>query len=235
VAALRKAFGSVDAVDLWTGGLAEGHAPGSAIGETFATIIGGQFERLRDGDRLWYENDQFDKRTLDAIEHTSLSDIILRNTDTRAIQEDVFIFYERRAGDVASEEPDAPQLVIGAPHAAQLVGGPQSDMLVAGTGQQVLTGGGGSDRFVFTADTRAVITDFQPGQDHLVFKENAAAGPDIGGQQTASGFHQGHHGLTAGPTIVQDHDHAVVIYGSVRVEMQGVSAAQLTPDDYSFA
>ena len=52
VAALRQAFGDVDAVDLWTGGLSEAPAPGAFVGPTFAAIIADQFAALRDGDRL---------------------------------------------------------------------------------------------------------------------------------------------------------------------------------------
>ena len=51
VAAMKTAFGSVDKVDLWTGGLAERHAKGALLGQTFTVIIADQFERLRDGDR----------------------------------------------------------------------------------------------------------------------------------------------------------------------------------------
>ena len=234
VVAMRAAFGSVDAIDLWTGGLAEGHAPGAMIGPTFATIISSQFERLRDGDRLWYQNDQFDQKTLDDIQHTSLSDIIVRNTDTQHIQEDVFTFYDRHTSDVASEHPDAPQLIIGTPDHAQLLGGPQGDMLIAGTGHQTLTGGGGTDQFVFTSDTQAVVTDFRPGQDHLIFTENAGIGTDAGSRHAASSIHEGHHELTAEPVISQDHGHAVMTYGGVQVDLLGISAAQITPDDYSF-
>jgi uncharacterized protein YjlB len=227
VAAMREAFGTVDAVDLWTGGLAEGHAPGSMLGPTFSAIVGAQFERLRDGDRLWYENDQFDRRTLNEIQHTTLADIITRNTDTRHIQDDVFTFYDRHAGDVASDDPDAPQLVIGADGADDLEGGENDDMLVAGTGHQTLTGGDGSDQFVFGTDTRAVITDFRPGEDRLVFEGNAGAGFDDGCRQD--------HWLGAQPAIVQEDGHAVVIYGSVQVALPGVTAVQITPQDYSIA
>ncbi|AWN40007.1 peroxidase family protein [Methylobacterium durans] len=171
VAALKEAFGTVDAVDLWTGGLAEKQAPGSFIGETFSTIVGSQFERLRDGDRLWYENDRFDRATLDGIRDTSLSDIILRNTDTQHLQGDAFTFYDRHGSDVASDDPDAAQLIIGTPGTARLVGGPKGDILIAGTGHQLLTGRGGSDQFVFSGDTDAMVTDFRPGRDHLVFEE----------------------------------------------------------------
>jgi peroxidase len=224
VAAMREAFGTVDAVDLWTGGLAEGHAPGSELGPTFSAIIGSQFERLRDGDRLWYQNGQLDRDTLDDIQHTTLSDLIVRNTDTRYIQDDVFTFYDRHGSDAASEHPNAPQLVIGTNGEARIVGGPEGDMLVAGTGHQTLTGGGGRDQFLFTTDTHAVITDFRPGQDHLVFEE-----------QATSSFHRGnhgHHGPTVEPLARQDHGGAVVTYGSVEVLLQGISANQLTPHDY---
>ena len=117
VAALKQAFGSVDAIDLWTGGLAESTAPGAFIGETFGTIVADQFERSRDGDRLWYENQGFDQATLDRIEHSSLSAIILRNTDTQTLQDDPFVFYERHDADTPAAEPELPQLVITQPDA----------------------------------------------------------------------------------------------------------------------
>ncbi|MCJ2082283.1 peroxidase family protein [Methylobacterium sp. J-090] len=231
VAAMREAFGSVEAVDLWTGGLAEGHAPHSLLGPTFSAIVGSQFDRLRDGDRLWYENDQFDRQTLNDIRQTTLSDIITRNTDTRHIQDDAFTFYDRRSSDVASENPNAPQLVIGTNGEALVVGGPKGDMLVAGTGEQTLTGGGGNDQFVFTADTTAVITDFRPGRDHLVF-ETAGGGTDSGHEPAASGRH---HDTHDGPVVTWDHGHAVITYGSVEVELLGVRPAQISANEYTLA
>lgn len=60
--ALQQAYGSVDAIDLWTGGLAEKVVPGAFLGSTFQAIVADQFERLRDGDRLWYENQGFETR-----------------------------------------------------------------------------------------------------------------------------------------------------------------------------
>ena len=79
-AALAQAYGTVDKVDLWTGGLAENHAPGAEVGTTFQTIIADQFTALRDGDRLFFENQGFDAKTLQTIENTTLSDIIVRDT-----------------------------------------------------------------------------------------------------------------------------------------------------------
>ncbi|TDH59380.1 peroxiredoxin [Dankookia rubra] len=112
VAALRDVYGSVDQVDLWTGGLAESVMPGAFVGETFGVIIADQFARLRDGDRLWWENQGFDAATEEAIRHTTLSDLILRNTDTHYLQDDVFTYYERHAEGTEAMEPDLPQLLI---------------------------------------------------------------------------------------------------------------------------
>jgi peroxidase len=169
VSALAKAFGSVDQVDLWTGGLSEGHAAGAMVGETFQQIIAHQFEALRDGDRFWYQGQGFDAQTLDKIEHTTLSDIIERDTDTKAMQDDAFVFASRHAGGVESENPEAPQLVVGITGNNTLVGGPQNDTLVAAQGHQVMTGLTGNDQFVFnTQGISATITDFDPNHDVLV-------------------------------------------------------------------
>jgi len=87
---LSSAYGSVDNIDLWVGGLAEDLIPGSHLGELFTTILKMQFEFLRDGDRFWYELVLGDDELLD-IQNTRLSDIIRRNTLIgNEIQDDVF-------------------------------------------------------------------------------------------------------------------------------------------------
>jgi hypothetical protein len=55
-AKLASVYTSPDDVDLWVGGLAENHVPGAMVGETFFVILRDQFERLRAGDRFWYES-----------------------------------------------------------------------------------------------------------------------------------------------------------------------------------
>ena len=110
---LQKVFSSVDDVDLFIGGLAEDHASGAMVGETFQTIIAQQFTNLRDGDRLWWQNQGFDDATKQQIQNTTLGDIEERNNDTTALQPDVFIAAERHASDVAPEDPNEAQLVIG--------------------------------------------------------------------------------------------------------------------------
>ena len=172
-AALKTAYsGDINAVDLWTGGLAEDHTAGAMIGQTFGTIIAEQFESLRDGDRFWYQNQGFDAKTLLQIQNTSLSDIIDRDTNTAHIQDDAFVYYNRHtgtAGGIAAENSNAPQLVIGSSGTDTLLGGPKGDILVAGVGgQQTMTGFAGADIFEFSQrNITAKITDFRDGQDKL--------------------------------------------------------------------
>lgn len=98
---LETLYDSVDDIDLWVGGLVEDHLAGASIGETFSAIIVDQFERLRDGDRFWYENN-FSGRMLREIAATSLSDVIERNTDLTNLQDDVFFFEASVAGTLVS-------------------------------------------------------------------------------------------------------------------------------------
>src|SRR3954468_5514700 len=46
--------GNINQVDAWVAGLAEDHLAGSSVGPLFQGVIEGQFQRLRDGDRLFY-------------------------------------------------------------------------------------------------------------------------------------------------------------------------------------
>lgn len=88
-AALEQVYGSVDSIDLWVGGLAEDHLPGSSVGATFTRILVDQFERIRAGDRYWYEN-LYGGAERDALRNTRLSDLIERNTNLTTIQPNAF-------------------------------------------------------------------------------------------------------------------------------------------------
>jgi peroxidase len=179
-AALKQAYGSVDAIDLWTGGLAEDHVAGSIVGSTFGKIIGDQFTALRDGDRYYFENQKFDQETLNEIKGTTLSDLILRDTDTTAMQSDAFVAAERHSGTLRGVDPSGQeaadgmaQLVVGSPGKDTLTGGDLDDTLVAARGHMTMTGGDGADTFVFNLDNlkgkhnTATITDFDPKVDKL--------------------------------------------------------------------
>lgn len=88
---LAAAYGTVDKLDLWIGGLAERKVPGSMLGETFHRIVRDQFLRLRDGDRFWYQA-YLPLEWRAFIDRTRLIDIIRRNTDIRSeTQDNVFV------------------------------------------------------------------------------------------------------------------------------------------------
>jgi hypothetical protein len=88
-AALEAAYGTVDNIDLWVGGLAEDHVPGASVGELVQAILVDQFTRIRDGDRFWYQ-EIFDGQELREIEQTTLADVIERNTSVEGLQQNVF-------------------------------------------------------------------------------------------------------------------------------------------------
>jgi|HubBroStandDraft_6_1064221.scaffolds.fasta_scaffold32612_2 peroxidase len=215
VAALKQAFGTVDAIDLWTGGLSEAHVDGGMVGQTFNTIIAHQFEVLRDGDRFFYQNQDFDQHTLNEIQNTTLTDIIERNTDTQVMQSDAFVFTERHSSDEVSETPDAPQLVIGQQGDATLTGGPQNDTLVPAQGNQTLVGMNGDDQFVFnTTGVNATITDFTPGHDKLVF-DHILLAEHLGGFQVES-----------------DHGNTIVHVAGDTITLDNVQPSQLNQHDW---
>lgn len=90
VAALSSIYETVDQIDLWVGGLSEDPVEGALVGPTFHAILVDQFTRSRDGDRFWYQNDQFPPDVVEEIEQTTLADVILRNTDIVMVQRHVF-------------------------------------------------------------------------------------------------------------------------------------------------
>lgn len=100
--ALQQAYGNVNNIDLWVGGLAEDHVPGASVGPTFQRILVDQFQRLRDGDRFWYERD-FQGAELQQIRRTTLADVIRRNSTTTNLQDNVFFFQAGVAGRVVND------------------------------------------------------------------------------------------------------------------------------------
>jgi len=88
---LKSVYGTVDDIDLWVGVLAEDHASGSSVGQLAQRMMVDQFSRLRDGDRMWFEN-IFTGQQLDKLEGTRLSDVIQRNTALTSLQSNVFFF-----------------------------------------------------------------------------------------------------------------------------------------------
>ncbi|CAN8061878.1 unnamed protein product [Agarophyton chilense] len=93
-AALRtkilRLYNSPTRIDPFIGGLAEKPLPGSLLGPFFHKVVSTQFERLRDGDRFYYENLRWGAfmRKLAVVRKIEshqirLKDIILANTKIR--------------------------------------------------------------------------------------------------------------------------------------------------------
>ena len=79
-------------VDPWVGILSEKSLEGGILGETGAKIVASNFNRLRNGDRFWYEK-SLPADIVKEIKATKLSEIIIRNTGILELQEDIFHYH----------------------------------------------------------------------------------------------------------------------------------------------
>jgi hypothetical protein len=100
---LQTAYGSVNNIDAFEGGLAEDHAAGSDLGPLFTRILADQFNRLRAGDRFYYLNESWNADELHILQQgNTLRKIIEANTDVRNLQADAFVFKASISGTVAT-------------------------------------------------------------------------------------------------------------------------------------
>lgn len=89
-ARLASAYATIEDVESWVGFIAETHKPRALVGPTAFTVFKEQFERLRDGDRFWYES-YLDSATLANVKKQTLGGIIKRNTPITGLQRNVFV------------------------------------------------------------------------------------------------------------------------------------------------
>ncbi|XP_065146492.1 myeloperoxidase-like [Paramisgurnus dabryanus] len=90
---LVKLYGNPANIDVWLGGVAEPFVPGGRVGPLFACLISMQFQRIREGDRLWWENPGvFTKKQRTSLATTSLARIICDNTGISKVPKDPFRF-----------------------------------------------------------------------------------------------------------------------------------------------
>lgn len=102
---LQSLYGDINDLDLWVGLLAEDHLPDASVGELTSAIIVDQFQRLRDGDRLFYQN-VFNRDDIRLIERSTLAEIIERNTNADGLQGNVFFFRAEVRGRVTTSSAD---------------------------------------------------------------------------------------------------------------------------------
>jgi hypothetical protein len=98
---LKAAYGTVDNIDPFEGGLAEDHVAGSDAGPLFQAIMVDQFARLRDGDRYFYLNQSFNREEQNILgQSNTLTKVIEANTDVTNLQSNAFVFKASISGTV---------------------------------------------------------------------------------------------------------------------------------------
>uniref|UniRef100_A0A8D2J8H2 Eosinophil peroxidase n=1 Tax=Varanus komodoensis TaxID=61221 RepID=A0A8D2J8H2_VARKO len=84
-------YGTPKNIDLWIAGVAEPFVPNGRVGPLLASIIGIQFQKLRDGDRFWWENPEvFTAAQRQALTQATLSRVICDNTYIREVPRFIF-------------------------------------------------------------------------------------------------------------------------------------------------
>lgn len=102
--ALQNAYGTVDNIDPFEGGLAEDHVAGSDVGPLFQKIMVDQFTRLRDGDRFFYQNEDFTAEEQNIVQKgNTLAKVIKANTDITNLQGNVIRFKASISGTVFND------------------------------------------------------------------------------------------------------------------------------------
>jgi hypothetical protein len=98
---LQAAYGNVNNIDPFEGGLAEDHVAGSTVGPLFQAIMVDQFTRLRDGDRFFYQNEKLARQERTIVEQgDTLAKVIEANTQVTNLQSNVFLFQASISGRV---------------------------------------------------------------------------------------------------------------------------------------
>ena len=99
---LQDAYGNVNNIDAFEGGLAENVVSGSDVGPLFQKIMVDQFTNLRDGDRFFYLNERFSPSEEAIVRQgDTLAKIIKANTGITNLPSNVFTFKASISGMVS--------------------------------------------------------------------------------------------------------------------------------------
>uniref|UniRef100_A0A8C9U6M2 Myeloperoxidase-like n=1 Tax=Scleropages formosus TaxID=113540 RepID=A0A8C9U6M2_SCLFO len=89
---LMKMYGTPDNIDVWLGGVAEPFVKGGRVGPLFACLIATQFQKIRQGDRLWWENNGvFSPAQRASLACVSMARIICDNTGITRVPKNPFL------------------------------------------------------------------------------------------------------------------------------------------------
>ena len=162
-ARLRAIYGTVGAVDAFTGMVSEKHVPGTEFGELQLAIWKQQFQALRDGDRFFYANDPavaLIEREYGISARRSLAQIIEDNTEID-VPDDVFKItdapvYDLHDGGVGATVPATLSLTLGASASfGTFLPGVAKDYLTGTTATVISTAG---DALLTVADPSPLAT-----------------------------------------------------------------------------
>uniref|UniRef100_A0A8C5LB29 Lactoperoxidase n=1 Tax=Jaculus jaculus TaxID=51337 RepID=A0A8C5LB29_JACJA len=74
-------YGTPDSIDIWIGATAEPLVARGRVGPLLACLLGQQFQRIRDGDRFWWENPGvFTEKQRESLRKMSFSRLVCDNT-----------------------------------------------------------------------------------------------------------------------------------------------------------
>lgn len=88
---LVEAYGSIENVDLYAGGVSEAPLGDGLLGATFACILAQTFTSVRDGDRFYYENTFTADQINEIKTKATHSRVICDNTGIQNIQKNAFL------------------------------------------------------------------------------------------------------------------------------------------------
>uniref|UniRef100_A0A7N8XR55 Eosinophil peroxidase-like n=1 Tax=Mastacembelus armatus TaxID=205130 RepID=A0A7N8XR55_9TELE len=98
-------YGTPDNIDVWVGGVAEPFVRGGRVGPLFACLIATQFQKIRQGDRLWWEKEGvFTEAQRKSLRETSLARIICDNSGITEVPEKPFLYRPRGSGYTQCED-----------------------------------------------------------------------------------------------------------------------------------
>ncbi|XP_043950846.1 peroxidasin isoform X1 [Drosophila biarmipes] len=97
---MKDLYGHPDNVDVWLGGILEDQVEGGKVGPLFQCLLVEQFKRLRDGDRLYYENPGvFTPEQLVQVKQANFGRVLCDVGDNfDEVTENVFILAKHQGG-----------------------------------------------------------------------------------------------------------------------------------------
>lgn len=122
--ALESIYGNINNVDAYVGGMAEDPVGNSTLGQLFYSSVKDQYERLRDGDRFYFENTDnglFTAAEIEEVKRNGLRALMLRNTNMQVLPANVFLAPNSRiawmletadAESASSEDVVAQEIVL---------------------------------------------------------------------------------------------------------------------------